>query len=84
MKLSLKDVLALFIGLAALVGLGVMLMSEPVVNAGLNLATYTSQVLPGLKNYAYALGLLLLVVSISYILLGRENDIETKADESSK
>lgn len=79
MKLCWKDVLAVLIGLVTLAGLAVMFVSEP--GAATSIEDYKAEVLPKLKQYAGALGAILFAVSIAYILLGRDNDVETRADE---
>lgn len=45
-------------------------------------AAYQKYVLPNLQQWAYALGTMLTALSMIYILLvGRENDIDTSAEE---
>ncbi|HEY9745814.1 MAG TPA: hypothetical protein V6C99_06310 [Oculatellaceae cyanobacterium] len=83
MKLSFKDVLAVALALVAMTGLFVMWNAEISVVPGdtFNYQHYLKNVLPGLKQYATAFGAMLLAVSIAYILLGHDNDIETHIDE---
>jgi hypothetical protein len=80
MKLGLKDILAVVLGLVALAGLAVMLNAEMHVVPGdvFNYEHYKSVVLPGLRQYAGAFGAILLAVSVAYVLLGHENDVETR------
>ncbi len=86
MKLTLKDlgiiavVLVLALG-ALLWGVITMLGAEPIAITGLDFAAYQEQVLPGLKQYSLVLGVVLVLVSIAYIILGRENDIETSLEK---
>lgn len=83
MKLKLKDILALIIGLSVIACLVIMLNGEANVVPGptFNYEHYVKVVLPGLKQYAGAFGIILLAVSIAYILLGSENDIATRPDK---
>ena len=82
-----KDILAVLLGLSALAGLVVMFNSEAKVvlhnvsTPDVVLAQFNSQVLPGIKKYSLAIGAILLAVSISYILLGAQEDISTTLDE---
>lgn len=80
MKLGLKDILAVVVGLAALAGLAVMLNAEMhvVPTEGFNYEHYKAVVLPGLKQYSAAFGAILLAVSVAYIMLGHENDVDTR------
>jgi hypothetical protein len=83
-NLSWRDVLAVIIALAALTGVAAMFLSEghvvlpaEVVPMAETLRTYTHSVLPNLQNYSLAFGAILVAVSISYILLGHEEEVAT-------
>ena len=85
--LTWKDIVAVLLGLSALAGLVIMFNSEAkvvlhnVATPDVVLAQFNAQVLPGIKKYSLAIGAILLVVSISYILLGAQEDISTALDE---
>lgn len=90
MKLTGKDVLAILISLLSLAGLAVMFMAEGQVVLDVPAGTaldvvrqeFNTKVLPGVVQYALAFGLILLATSLAYIVLvGREEDIKTRADE---
>jgi len=80
-ELTWKDIVAILLGLAALAGLVVMFNSEAkvvlhsVASPDVVLEQFKVQVLPGIKKYSLAIGAILLAVSISYILLGAQEDI---------
>jgi len=83
-NLSWRDVLAVIIALGALTGVAAMFLSEghvvlpdQVVPMATTLRTYTDSVLPHLQKYSFAFGAILVAVSISYILLGHEEEIST-------
>jgi hypothetical protein len=83
-KLSWRDVLAVLIAVLALAGIAAMFMSEghvvlpdQVVPMADTLRTYIGSVLPNLQKYSFAFGAILVTVSISYILLGHEEEIST-------
>ena len=86
-ELTWKDIVAVLLGLSALVGLVIMFNSEAkvvlhnVANPTVVLEQFNAQVLPGIKKYSLAIGAILLAVSISYILLGAQEDISTTLDE---
>jgi hypothetical protein len=80
----LTEIVAVVIAVAALAGLVVMLNSEIHILPGVTTELFESQVLPNLQIYSLALGLVLLVVSIAYILLGRAEDISTTLDKQDK
>lgn len=83
-KFELKEIIAVVIALAAVLGLGVMLLAEGNIMPGTTPELYQGQVLPALKKYSLALGVIFLVVSVSYILLGRSEDISTRLDDQNK
>jgi hypothetical protein len=82
-----KDIVAVLLGVAALAGLVIMFNSEAnvvlhnVSTPDVVLAQFNAHVLPSIKNYSLAIGAILLAVSISYILLGAQEDISTTLDE---
>jgi hypothetical protein len=86
-ELTWKDYLAVILGLSALAGLVVMFNAE--ANVQLHNATtptailqqFNAHVLPGIKKYSLAFGAILLVVGISLVLLGGQEDISTSLDE---
>lgn len=87
-KLTWKDFGAVLIALATLYGIYVMFNSEGFVvlqNAagtpGQIVQDFNSKVLPAIKHYSMAIGLILLAVSIAYILLGSQDEIETNLSE---
>jgi hypothetical protein len=83
-KCSLTEIVAVVIALAALAGLVVMLNAEMQILPGVTTELFERQVLPNLQIYSLALGLVLLVASIAYILLGREEEISTTLDKQDK
>ena len=86
-ELTWKDYLAVLLGLSALAGLVVMFNAEGnvvlhnVSTPDVILQQFKQSVLPGMKKYSLAIGAILVVVSISYILLGAQEDISTTLDE---
>jgi hypothetical protein len=98
--LTWKDMLAVVIALVALAGVGMMFNAEAGVWLQNSLSlqhltaitaspddirkTFVQFVLPNMQNYSLALGLVLFGASVAYILLGRENDIETVLDDRDK
>lgn len=88
MKLNWKDFLAVAIGLVALAGLVIMFNSEGSVvlqNAagtpGQIVKDFNANILPAIQQYSLAIGAILFAVSISYILLGSQDDISTSPSE---
>lgn len=87
-KITWREVLAALIGLVALIGIGIMFNAEGFVflkNAAADpsaiVAEFNAHVLPGIQRYSMAIGGILLAISIAYILLGAEDDIETSLNE---
>lgn len=86
-ELTWKDYLAVLLGLSALAGLVIMFNAEGnVVLHNVSTPTivvdqFNHHVLPGIKKYSLAIGAILLAVSVSYILLGAQEDISTIVDE---
>lgn len=95
MKLNWKDFLAVIIGLASAIGIYVMFsaeagiwlvkvtngQAEPLLKQADILTRFNEAVLPGIQKYSFAMGAILLAVSISYILLGSQDDISTSPNE---
>lgn len=95
MKLNWKDFLAVMIGLASAVGIYFMFNAEAniwlvkmvnnkpeaLLQPAEILSRFNSAVLPSIQKYSLAMGAILLVVSISYILLGSQDDISTSPSE---
>lgn len=86
--LSWKELLAVAIAIVAFAGVVIMWRSEGHVfltdaTGAPNVITrdFYNSILPAIKNYSMAIGGLLLAISISYILLGSEEDISTSLDE---
>ena len=85
--LTWKDYLAVLLGFSALAGLVVMFNAEGHVvlsNVTSNEAVrdqFKAQVLPGIIQYSLAIGAILLAVSISFVVLGAQEDISTTLDE---
>lgn len=94
-KNNWRDILALLIAVASLFGLWVMFNAEGSVwlvkFAGgkpedilkpLDIyQQFQSVILPGLQKYSFAIGLILFAVSISYILLGAQEEVSTALDD---
>jgi hypothetical protein len=86
-ELTWKDYLAVLLGFSALAGLVVMFNSEAkvvlhnVATPEVVLQQFNAQVLPSIKKYSLAIGAILLAVSISFVLLGAQEDISTTLDE---
>lgn len=94
-KSNWRDLLALLIALVSLFGLWVMFNAEgsvwlvkfvggkpEEVLKPLDIYhQFQSVILPGLQKYSFAIGLVLFAVSISYILLGAQEEIATALDE---
>lgn len=57
------------------------LLSQELLQPSAILSQYNSVILPSLKNYSMAIGLILLAVSVAYILLGAQDEISTLPDE---
>ncbi len=94
-KNNWRDVLALLIAVASLFGLWVMFNAEgsvwlvnlvggqpqEILNPLDIFKQFQSVILPGLQKYSFAIGLILFAVSISYILLGAQEEISTALDD---
>lgn len=87
-QLTLRDYLALLIGLASLAGLagmffaeGNVILSHYAAPMQQTFTEYAHKVLPGLQKYSLAIGMIMLAVSVAYILLGHEEDIATALNE---
>lgn len=83
-KLTLGEIVAVIIAFAALIGLGAMLLAEGNIMAGATPEVYQGEVLPALQKYSLAIGVIFLVVSISYILIGRSEEISTRLDDQDR
>jgi hypothetical protein len=86
-ELTWKDYLAVLLGFSALAGLVIMFNAEGkvvlhnVATPDVILDQFNHRVLPGIKKYSLAFGAILLAVSVSYILLGAQEDTSTTLDE---
>ena len=83
-QFTCREFLAVALALASLVGLAAMFMAESgVVLTSQSmpmpalLTQYAARVLPSLQKYSLAIGVVMVAVSISYILLGHEEEIST-------
>ncbi len=90
-KLSWRDTLAVLLAVLSLVGLAAMFCAEssvvlPSKAAPMSVifSIYGAHVLPALQKYSLAFGAILVVVSISYILLGHEEEISTVPGEQER
>lgn len=90
--MKFRELLALFITLGATIGLVLMFQGETsvveIAGSQSNQAYeyFESSVLPGLQTYSWGIGLVMLLVSIAFILVGYEEDVDTttKDTESSR
>jgi hypothetical protein len=87
-KITWREIFAVLIGVAALAGLGVMWYQEGFVvleNAAAGpsviVTEFNAHILPGIQKYSMAIGGILLAISVAYILLGADDDIETSLTE---
>jgi hypothetical protein len=90
-----RDLAALLIAGASLLGLWVMFTAEgsiwlvkfvggqpqELLQPVAILNQYNHVILPSLQKYSWAIGLILFAVSVSYILLGSQDEIYTALDE---
>jgi hypothetical protein len=83
-SVSWRDALAVLIALAAFAGVAGMFLAEShvvlpaqVVPIATTLSEYGANVLPNLQKYSLAFGAILVAISVSYILLGHEEEIAT-------
>ncbi len=84
LSVSWRDALAVLIALAAFGGVAAMFLAEShvvlpmqVAPMATTLSVYGANVLPNLQKYSFALGAIFVAVSVSYILLGHEEEIAT-------
>jgi hypothetical protein len=94
-KNNWRDLLALLIAVASLFGLWVMFNAEgsvwlvtlvggqpeEILNPLAISKQFEAVIKPGLQQYSLAIGVVLFAVSISYILLGAQEEISTALDE---
>lgn len=94
-KNNWRDVLALLIAVASLYGLWIMFNAEgsvwlvnlvggqpeEILNPLDISSKFKAVIKPGLQQYSLAIGIVLFAVSISYILLGAQEEISTALDE---
>ncbi|WP_373531492.1 hypothetical protein [Vampirovibrio sp.] len=90
-----RDLAALLIAVVSLAGLWVMFSAEgsiwlvkfvngkpqELLEPVAILTQYNKVILPNLQKYSWAIGLTLFAVSVSYILLGSQDEIYTALDE---
>lgn len=87
-KITWRDILAVLIGLVALAGIVIMwnaeggvVLEKAAADPSVIVAEFNAHVLPGIQKYSMAIGGILLAISVAYILLGAEDDIETSLNE---
>ena len=87
-SLTWREWLAFFISVAALLGPimmwnaeGLVKLANPAADPGAILADFQAKILPGIKQYSLAIGGVLLAISVSYILLGAQEDISTSLND---
>lgn len=87
-SITWREWLAFFIGVAALAGPVIMWNAEgfvklanPAADPGAILADFQAKILPGIQQYSLAIGGILLAISVSYILLGAQEDISTSLND---
>jgi hypothetical protein len=83
-SLSWRDAFAVIIAFAAFAAVAAMFLAESnvvlpgqVAPMATMLTQYNADVLPNLQKYSFAFGAILVAVSISFILLGHEEEIAT-------
>jgi hypothetical protein len=90
-KLSAREGFAVLLALVSLAGVLAMFLAEGGVELSSQSASmsdlltqYAARVLPSLQKYSLAIGAVMVAVSISYILLGHEEEISTVPGEEQR
>ena len=76
--MKFRELLAVVIGLVGVIGWIFMWQGEQGI---IEDADFAKQVLPGLQQYSWGIGLTLLLASIGWILIGHEEDIATTSND---